>query len=39
MQALYGRNGESPAVVIAASTPNNCFDYAFYCRKIAVRAY
>ena len=26
MQALYGRNGESPVVVIAASTPANCFD-------------
>lgn len=26
MQALYGRNGESPAVVIAASTPTDCFD-------------
>ncbi|MDR2928493.1 MAG: 2-oxoacid:acceptor oxidoreductase subunit alpha [Cytophagaceae bacterium] len=36
MQALYGRNGESPMVVIAASTPVNCFDYAFYASKIAV---
>lgn len=36
MQALYGRNGESPAVVIAASSPTNCFDYAFYAAKIAV---
>ncbi|MBN2165513.1 MAG: 2-oxoacid:acceptor oxidoreductase subunit alpha [Marinilabiliaceae bacterium] len=35
-QALYGRNGESPAVVIAASTPVNCFDYAYYAAKIAV---
>ena len=25
-QALYGRNGESPVVVVAASTPSNCFD-------------
>ena len=30
MQALYGRNGESPAVVIAASTPTDCFDAAFW---------
>jgi 2-oxoglutarate/2-oxoacid ferredoxin oxidoreductase subunit alpha len=29
LQALYGRNGESPMVVVAASTPSNCFDYAF----------
>ena len=36
MQALFGRNGESPAVVVAASTPTNCFDYAFYAAKIAV---
>jgi 2-oxoglutarate ferredoxin oxidoreductase subunit alpha len=36
MQALYGRNGESPAIVVAASTPTNCFDYAFYSAKIAV---
>ena len=36
MQALYGRNGESPLVVIAASTPVNCFDYAYYAAKIAV---
>jgi len=36
MQALYGRNGESPVVVIAASTPANCFDYAYEASKIAV---
>ena len=36
LQALYGRNGESPCPVIAASTPANCFDYAFYASKIAV---
>jgi 2-oxoglutarate ferredoxin oxidoreductase subunit alpha len=35
-QALYGRNGESPVVVIAASTPSNCFDAAFMASKIAV---
>jgi 2-oxoglutarate ferredoxin oxidoreductase subunit alpha len=36
LQALYGRNGESPCVVIAASTPSNCFDYAFIASKLAV---
>ncbi|MDR0845420.1 MAG: 2-oxoacid:acceptor oxidoreductase subunit alpha [Tannerella sp.] len=36
LQALYGRNGESPAVVIAASTPTDCFDAAFWAGKIAV---
>ena len=35
-QALYGRNGESPVVVMAASTPSNCFDYAFNAAKVAV---
>ncbi len=36
MQALWGRNGESPIPVIAASTPADCFDYAFQAAKIAV---
>jgi 2-oxoglutarate ferredoxin oxidoreductase subunit alpha len=36
MQALYGRNGESPVVVIAASTPSDCFDFAFEAAKIAL---
>ena len=36
LQALYGRNGECPAVVIAASTPANCFDFAYQASKIAL---
>ena len=36
LQALYGRNGESPAVVVAASSPANCFHYAFMASKIAL---
>jgi 2-oxoglutarate ferredoxin oxidoreductase subunit alpha len=36
MQALYGRNGESPCVIIAASSPANCFNYAFIASKIAI---
>ena len=36
LQALYGRNGECPAVVIAASTPSNCFDFAYQASKIAL---
>lgn len=36
LQALYGRNGESPLVVIAASTPDNCFEYAYMASKIAL---
>lgn len=36
MQTLYGRNGESPVVVLAASTPSDCFYYAFLSAKIAL---
>ena len=36
MQAIYGRNGESPAVVVAASSAANCFDYAYHAAKIAL---
>lgn len=36
MQALYGRNGECPAVVLAACTPADCFDAAFWAGKLAV---
>lgn len=35
-QALYGRNGESPLVVIAATSPTDCFDSAFEASKIAL---
>src|SRR5690554_2833912 len=36
MQALYGRNGESPVVVLAAGTPSDCFYYAYLASKIAL---
>jgi len=36
LQALYGRNGESPVVVLAASTPADCFKYAYEAARIAV---
>ena len=36
MQALCGRNGESPVVVLAASTPTDCFDMAYWAGKLAV---
>jgi 2-oxoglutarate ferredoxin oxidoreductase subunit alpha len=35
-QALWGRNGECPLVVMAASTPSDCFHYAFMAGKIAM---
>ncbi len=37
MQAYYGRNGECPMPVIAASTPSDCFDVAFEAVRIAVQ--
>ncbi|GAB2775187.1 2-oxoacid:acceptor oxidoreductase subunit alpha [Salinimicrobium soli] len=36
LQAMYGRNGESPVIVIAASTPANCFNYAYQASKLAL---
>lgn len=36
LQVLYGRNGESPIPVIAATSPTDCFDSAFLAAKIAV---
>ena len=35
-QALYGRNGECPMVVMAAHSPAHCFDAAFNAAKIAI---
>ncbi len=35
-QALYGRNGECPLVVMAARTPSQCFDAAFDASRISL---
>ncbi len=35
-QALYGRNGEAPLVVVAASSSANCFYWAYNAAKIAL---
>ena len=37
LMALYGRNGESPVAVVAASTPADCFDTAMEAVRIAVK--
>jgi 2-oxoglutarate/2-oxoacid ferredoxin oxidoreductase subunit alpha len=37
LQALYGRHGEAPLPVIAASTPADCFYAAFEAVRIAVK--
>jgi 2-oxoglutarate ferredoxin oxidoreductase subunit alpha len=36
LQVLYGRNGESPMPVIAATSPTDCFDAAYMACKIAL---
>ena len=36
LQVLYGRNGESPMPVIAATSPTNCFQAAYMAAKIAL---
>ncbi len=36
MQALYGRNGEAPCVVMCATTSSNCFQYAYKAAKLAL---
>ena len=35
-QALYGRNGECPVIVVAASSPSDCFHYAFEAGRLAM---
>ena len=36
LQAMYGRNGESPLIVIAASTPADCFDWAYEAARLTL---
>ncbi|HEY6417455.1 MAG TPA: 2-oxoacid:acceptor oxidoreductase subunit alpha [Candidatus Binataceae bacterium] len=36
LQSMYGRHGESPIPIIAASTPADCFDCAYEAVRIAV---
>lgn len=37
LQALYGRNGEAPIPVLAASTPADCFETVFEACRIAIK--
>jgi 2-oxoglutarate/2-oxoacid ferredoxin oxidoreductase subunit alpha len=37
LAALYGRHGESPVPIVAASTSGQCFDAAYEAVRIAVR--
>ncbi len=37
LQAMFGRNGESPVPVMAASRPADCFECAYEAARVAVR--
>jgi 2-oxoglutarate ferredoxin oxidoreductase subunit alpha len=37
LMAMYGRHGESPIPIIAASTPADCFDCAYEAVRLAVK--
>lgn len=37
MQAYYGRNGECPMPIIAASTPTDCFDAIYEAVRISIQ--
>lgn len=36
LQAMFGRNGESPVAVVAASSPSDCFEVAVQAARIAL---
>ena len=36
LQAMFGRNGESPVAVLAASSPSDCFEVALEAARIAL---
>jgi len=37
LQAMYGRNGESPVPILAAATPSDCFTMAYEACRLAVK--
>jgi 2-oxoglutarate ferredoxin oxidoreductase subunit alpha len=37
LQAMYGRNGEAPLPIVAASAPGDCFDAAVEAARIAIK--
>ena len=37
LQAVYGRNGEAPVAVLAASTPSDCFNMAIEASRLAIK--
>jgi len=37
LQAMYGRNGECPAAIVAPQSPADCFDMMFEAVRLAIR--
>src|SRR5690606_37273498 len=37
LQAMYGRNGDSPVVVLAPQSPGDCFDIGIEATRLAVQ--
>ncbi len=37
LQAMYGRNGESPVAIVAPCSPSDCFTMAFEAIRLAIR--
>jgi len=38
LQAMFGRNGESPIPILAPQSPTDCFDIAIEAARLAIRA-
>lgn len=38
LQAMFGRNGESPIAIIAPQSPADCFDIALWAARLAIRS-
>ncbi len=37
LQAMFGRNGESPVAILAAATPSDCFNMAMEASRLAIK--
>jgi 2-oxoglutarate ferredoxin oxidoreductase subunit alpha len=37
LQAMFGRNGDSPVAIVAPATPGECFDYAIEAWRLALK--
>ena len=37
LQCMYGRNGDSPVVIVAPATPSECFELSFFAIRAAIK--